>query len=323
MPDGPGSAGLVDPELRPLLDRWPLKELNCRCLSTVREVLTAAAAARPPIPGLEHVTEQRVDIATRNGGHEVPVFLYRCTPQKAPLPVYVNIHGGGYVLGSARDSAQRNKLIADQQGCLVVSPEYRLAPEASFPDALEDIYATLLWLTSNSNTLGIDATRIVIGGESAGGGLTAALTLLARDRGEVAIAGQILVYPMLDDRTGLETSLPHAGEFIWTRDMNQFGWSSYLREPPGSENLSSYAAAARATNLERLPPAYVFTGALDLFCYEDIDYARRLMVAGVQTGLRVYPGAFHAFDLVAGASVTQQFMRDHQDALTSLLRQPS
>jgi len=181
---------------------------------------------------------------------------------------------------------------------------------------VEDCYSALKWLNDNANTLKIDKTRIGLKGESAGGGLAAALALLVRDRGEIKLAFQHLIYPMIDDRVCV-TDNPHpfAGEFIWTLRDNLFGWSALLDSPPGAEEVSPYAAAARAPDLSGLPPTFISVGALDLFMEENIEYARRLSRAGVPMELHVYPGAFHGFDLVPNAQVTIAAQRASKDAL--------
>ena len=154
----------------------------------------------------------------------------------------------------------------------------------------------------------------------AGGGLTAGLALLTRDRGEVPLAFQLLIYPMLDDRTVTSAEPhPYTGEYIWTHDANRFGWTALLGQEPGSPDVSPYASAARAEHLEGLAPAFISVGTLDLFLEEDMEYARRLMRAGVPTELHVYPGAFHGFNMAASAKVSQAFVRDQLDALARAL----
>jgi acetyl esterase/lipase len=164
----------------------------------------------------------------------------------------------------------------------------------------------LKWLYTHAGELGVDPTRIAIGGGSAGGGLTAALGLLTRDRGEIPLVFQLLLYPMLDDRT-VTTADPHpyTGEFIWTARANQFGWTALLGVPPGGPGISPYAAAARAESLAGLSPTFISVGTLDLFLEENLEYARRLMRAGVPTELHVYPGAYHGFGMAANAQVSQ------------------
>jgi triacylglycerol lipase len=177
---------------------------------------------------------------------------------------------------------------------------------------VEDAYAALNYVSAHATELNIDPARIGIKGESAGGGLAAALALLARDRGGVQPAFQHLIYPMIDDRT---TTHPYAGEFIWTPELNQFGWAALLGHAPGAPDTSPYAAAARAENLAGLPPAYIATGALDLFVEENLEYARRLLRAGVAVELHLYPGAYHGFDVFPGARVTATAVRDSTEAL--------
>jgi len=236
------------------------------------------------------------------------------------MAAYLHIHGGGYVIGSADMTAPQSKAIAAALGCFVVSVDYRLAPETAFPGAVEDCYAALKWLHGQAAALGVDPTRIAIGGESAGGGLAAALAVLARDRGEVAVCFQCLTYPMIDDRTVTRPDPhPFVGHHLWTPTQNRFGWAALLGRDPGGDDVSPYAAAARTPDLAGLPPALIVVGALDLFLEEDIEYARRLMRAGVPTELHVYPGAYHGFDLTPGAAVSQAMVRDRMNALDRAL----
>jgi acetyl esterase/lipase len=181
---------------------------------------------------------------------------------------------------------------------------------------VEDCYAALRWTHEQAQQLGVDRERVAIGGTSAGGGLAAALALLARDRAEFKIALQILLVPMLDDRTAVAADPhPFTGEFTWTPANNVFGWTALLGRAPGGEGVSPYASPARAESVAGLPPTYIGTGALDLFLEEDMEYARRLMRAGVPTELHVYPGAYHGFSRAADARVTKAYTRDYTDAL--------
>lgn len=213
------------------------------------------------------------------------------------------------------------KNLVTQLGCAIVSVDYRLAPETPHPGPVEDCYAALKWLYTNAADLGVDVGRLAIGGASAGGGLAAGLGLLTRDRAEVPLAFQLLIYPMLDDRTAVTTDPhPYTGEFIWTAEANHFGWSSLLGQEPGSEGVSPYAAAARAESLAGLPPTYICVGALDLFMEEDIEYARRLVRAGVPTELHLYPGAYHGFNMMPGAQMSLAYERDYLNALRRALQ---
>ena len=175
---------------------------------------------------------------------------------------------------------------------------------------------------AHAGDLGVDPARIAIGGASAGGGLTAGLALLARDRHEVHVAFQLLIYPMIDDRNVTPASYAITDPRVWHRESNRLGWNAYLGRDGGGENVSPYAAATRATDLANLPPAYIPVGALDLFIDENIEYAQRLIQAGVPTELHVYPGAFHGFDMLApSAAVSKKFKADRDHALTRALHQ--
>lgn len=233
-----------------------------------------------------------------------------------------HIHGGGFVAGSAASSDGRNWQRAKAFDAVVASVEYRLAPEAAFPGPLEDCYAGLRWLSANASALGVDPSRIIVMGESAGGGLAAALALLARDRGGPKLAGQVLTYPMLDHRTaGPDDPYGnrYVGEHIWTQEANRFGWRCMQGDYDLSEDGLAYFSPARAEDLSDLPPTFIGVGALDLFVDEDLDYAARLGRAGVPVEAHLYPGAFHGFDLAAGSGVAQQFAADITGAVSRML----
>jgi triacylglycerol lipase len=316
------SRHLVDPELLPMLRFLPPLDLDDSTLASVRALAAANRAAVTFAPDDVEVAIRRIPGPAN--APEVAVTIY--APRRRPdvLPAILHMHGGGFVMGSpaARRLAHCKLAVAAQ--CCIVSVDYRLAPETRFPGALEDCYAALRWLRRQAADLGIDPERIGVMGESAGGGLAAALALLARDRGEHPIACQHLLYPMLDDRTGTRTDPhPFAGEFIWTRANNAYGWSALLGVPPGDEGVSPYAAPARAEDLRGLPPAFIAVGALDLFVDEDVEYARRLTRHGVAVELHVYPGCFHCFDLAAGTRAADLLQRDALAALRRDLRVPA
>jgi acetyl esterase/lipase len=204
--------------------------------------------------------------------------------------------------------------------CVVVSVEYRLAPEHPFPAPVEDCYAALKWLSTYSSELGVEKTRIAIGGASAGGGLAAGLALLARDRAEVAVTFQLLIYPMIDDRNVAPASESTPDTLVWSRENNLIGWRSYLGQEPGGEDVSPYAAASRAADLSGLPRAYIVVGELDLFLNENVEYAQRLLEAGVPTELHVYPGVYHGFEgLAADADVSQRSVAERDRVLKRAL----
>lgn len=314
------SRHLVDPELAPILDLIPATALTAETLAASRASSAAmfAAMAVPDYPNLM-VSDQ--SIPGPAGAPAVRVRLYQPPPPAEPTAGLLWLHGGGYVSGSVAAEEIRARALAAELGCVLVSVEYRLAPETPFPGPIEDCYAALHWLHANATALGVDAGRLAVGGGSAGGGLAAALALLARDRGEVPLIYQALMAPMLDDRTVTRNPPhPYTGEFIWTHASNRFGWTALLGQEPGSNGISPYAAAARAENLADLPPAFIAVGALDLFLEEGMAYAQRLIRAGVPTELHVYPGVYHGFQMVPNAQVTQAAARDQISALRRALQ---
>jgi len=181
-------------------------------------------------------------------------------------------------------------------GIMVVSVDYRLAPRHPFPTPLDDCYAALKWVHSSAKALGIDPQRIAIGGESAGGGLAASLVQLAHDRGEIHPIFQLLIYPMLDDKSTLRTDLSHVDLHTWTQANNRFGWESYLDQACGSDNLPPYAVPSQREDFKGFPPTWIGVGTLDLFHDEDVAYTQKLKTAGVDCELVTITGAFHGFD---------------------------
>ena len=245
--------------------------------------------------------ERRFDIrkaVVPAGGHALKLLILlpkgnRHPPEKTPGILW--IHGGGYAVGMAgMVFMSRAKRLVTSYGAVVISPEYRLAGKAPYPAALEDCYAALLYLKTHAEELGCAADRIMVGGESAGGGLTAALCMLARDRGEVNIAFQMPLYPMLDDRD-TDSSRDNHG-LSWNTRRNHAAWRLYLREVEGE--IPPYASPARQTDYSYLPPAYTFVGNREPFYCETMTYIENLRKAGVPARVDVYPTGFHAFDML-------------------------
>ncbi|MGY1636614.1 alpha/beta hydrolase [Geodermatophilus sp. SYSU D00742] len=251
------------------------------------------------------------------GAPEISLLICRPTAATGPTPAVFYTHGGGMVIGDNRSGVLGAVEHAEELGMAVVSVEYRLAPETPHPGPVEDCYAGLVWTAEHAGELGIDPARIVVGGVSAGGGLAAALALMARDRGGPALAGQLLVCPMLDDRNDTVSAHQMAGLGVWDRTANDTGWTALLGAARGGPDVSPYAAPARATDLSGLPPAFVDVGSAETFRDEDVAYATRIWQAGGQAELHVWPGGFHGFD---GFAPEAAISREARAARTRWLR---
>ncbi len=294
-----------------------ISEITDENLNIVRQTLNDQ---RPPLADTEtfKVTREEV-IACQEDGPDVRCLLY--VPEgieKSKCAAYLHIHGGGYILGSPEGSDLQNLVTASKLGIIILSVDYRLAPENPIPAPLDDCYAALSWLHENSERLSIDRSRIGIGGESAGGGLAASLAIKARDLGQYNICYQSLTYPMLDDRTGSRENPgdPLVGEFVWTREFNMYAWNSYLK----GSNREAPQVPARLERFDGLPPTWMFTVSLDLFRDENIRYAHKLMSAGVSCDLVVYPGACHAFQRIENSELAKRYRNDFINALERGLR---
>jgi acetyl esterase/lipase len=254
------------------------------------------------------------------GAPEVGLVICRPAAASAPEPALYYTHGGGMVSGHARTGLVEVQELADQVGAAVVSVEYRLAPETQHPGPVEDCYAGLVWTAEHAGELGLDATRLVLVGGSAGGGLAAALALLARDRGGPALAGQLLMCPMLDDRNEAASTHQLTDAPVWNRAANETGWTALLGAARGGDDVPAYAAPARATDLAGLPPAFIDVGSTDLFRDEDVDYATRIWRAGGVAELHVWPGGFHGFaGMAPHAALSQAAVAARANWLTRLL----
>ncbi|BBY42456.1 alpha/beta hydrolase [Mycolicibacterium celeriflavum] len=293
----------------------PVGDVESRRVNGHR-MFDSVAAAWAPAAGIE-VTQY--SLSTDDGTTLRLGWYHRAAAQPGSAALY--LHGGGMIfglehIGRMYDAAVRDYVAASGVPMLVV--DYRIAPEHPHPTPVEDCFAALSWLAGNAATLGVDPARIAVMGDSAGGGLAAAVCLLARDRGGPAIAAQILIYPMLDDRpiTPDPALMPY---LTWTYDDNLTGWGALLGADAGTDSVPPYAAPARATDLRGLPDTYLDVGDLDIFRNEDISYARRLADAGVPTELHVYPGCPHAFEALArNAGVSRRAISDRVRRLRSL-----
>ena len=284
---------------------------------TLRLIRRVPVPPGPVVPGV--VVEQRT-VPAGEDHPAVTVFVYDGPDRPRPSGALLWIHGGGYVLGHPATYHELCSRFAVDLGIVIVSVDYRLAPEHPFPAGLEDCYAALEWVHDHADELGVDQSRIAVGGDSAGGGLAASLAQLASDRGGVPVCFQLLVYPMLDDRTALRTDHGGTGSFVWTPRSNAFGWSSYLGHPPGDDEDRPYAAPARREDLTGLPPAWIGVGDLDLFHDEDLEYAERLHAAGVPCQVDVVPGMYHGADAFFRTSPAMNtFRATRKDALSAAL----
>lgn len=249
------------------------------------------------------------------GSDPVEVHVYEPGGRTRPSGALLWMHGGGLVMGSATQAHEGCSRLAAQLGILVVSVEYRLAPEHPFPAGLDDCVAALTWLHDAADELGIDPARVAVGGDSAGGGLAATLAQRAHDAGGPPIALQLLIYPMLDDRTVLRHDQPET--LVWSPTSNRYAWTAYLGHEPSRAEERPYAAGARREDLTGLPPAWIGVGDIDLFHDEDVAYATRLREAGVPCELHVVPGMYHGADAIAP---TARSMTDFRTRLTDALR---
>ncbi len=282
-----------------------------------RTVITART-----LPALRVLTKltgitRRPDAQVVSVDANVSVHVFRPASVRPRGPALLWIHGGGMVLGDAAQDSGFCRSIADQLNIIVASVEYRLAPEHPFPAPLEDCYAALQWLARQPD---IDPARIAIGGASAGGGLAAALAVLAKERGEIRPVLQLMSYPMLDDRTTTRTDIDPRSLRLWSAASNRFGWRAYLGPAMADGDVSPLAAPARYGDLSGLPPAWIGVGTNDLFHDEDVAYARRLRQAGVAATLHVVPGAYHNFDAIeAKAAISRAFVEAQTTALDAAL----
>jgi acetyl esterase/lipase len=318
---------LVAPELAPALEFFPKFDFSGNVEACRRLLTDTLATAFPPLPAaLEAVRCEERRIPGPSGAPDVRVVVY--TPPDSPQaarPAVLHIHGGGFVMGDANQMAAADRALALDLGCIVISVDYRLAPETRWPGAVEDCYAALVWMHDNAASLGIDPARIAITGESAGGGHAAALAIHARNMARKnarapTICLQLLDCAMLDDRTGSSaTPHPWCGEFTWTAEMNRFAWGALLGREPGGADVPEAAVPARVADLTGVAPAFLVVGSIDLLLEESLEYARRLTRAGVPVELHVIPGAFHGFGLFADAPQAQLSTRLQRQALVRAL----
>lgn len=312
------SSQQIHPQLQPIVKMSPRFNFSRKNLWLIQWMVQWIPSPKT----IQGVLAQNRVITGQDGHTQIRLRIYRPPTTAAPTPALLWMHGGGYVMGKPEQDDSRCARFVRELDIPVISVDYRLAPRHPFPAGLDDCYAALRWIASHSAELNIDPTRIAVGGGSAGGGLAAALCQLALDRSEVRPAFQLLVYPMLDDRTILRTDIDDSSAILWSQKSNQFGWESYLGQKCGGDGVPAYAAPGRRADLSGLPPAWIGVGSLDIFHDEDVHYAHRLMECGIECELQVIPGAFHGFDAInPRLPIVQDFRQSQIAALKKYLFQ--
>lgn len=309
-------ASRVEPGTAAVLDR--LTRWDTSSIATIRS--SYAAADGPPVPPDPRVARADSVIAGLGGRPDVRVRWYRPSAATGPLPCLMWLHGGAYIMGTLQQNDDRLDQLVIELGCAVVAVDWRLAPEHPYPEGLDDADTVWRALLSDPAEFGVDPSRVVVGGASAGAGLAAALCLRLRDTGQPQPGLQLLIYPMLDDRevTPSIRAIEDPGHWgLWHLEANRMCWNAYLGSLAGGD-VPPTAAPARATDLSGLAPAFVGIGDVDAFLDENLDYAKRLSRAGVPVELHVYPGVIHGgFSPRPNTPRTAQFLRDAYTALAS------
>ncbi len=309
---------IFHPDLQSTARFIPRFSFTPRLVGFINFMARMRGVPKPPV--LDDVLVEDVFLRGQQASPPIRVRVYRPRQARERVPAMLWFHGGGFVFG-APEFDQVNSIAAVRElGILVAAVDYRLAPAHPFPAPMDDAYTALKWLHSSADALGVAQGRYAVAGSSAGGGLAAGLVLMAHDRGEVPVAFQLLLYPMLDDRTVLRTDIDASNLRMWDTNSNRYGWASYLGREPGGADVSAYAAPARRAELAGLPPAWIGTGGFDLFHDENLDYAQRLRAAGVSCELRVVERAYHGFDSISrNAKVSQGFRSSYIEALRRAL----
>ncbi len=284
----------------------------------------ASLVDSPDLPNDPAVKVYNVYIENPTSPQSLRLRIYEPVEKKDNLAGIYWIHGGGFLFGVPEQDEAQSIRFAKEVGAVVVAVDYRLAPEHPYPAALNDCYAGLLWFANNADALGVDKNKIAVAGASAGGGLCAAVTLLARDKGEPKLAFQMPLYPMIDDRFLTPASHEKIDLRVWNNTANRYAWNAYIGDLAGTDKVTEYISPARAKDLSGLPPAYSCVGNLDPFRDDTINYMARLAQAGVPTELHVYPSAYHAFEVIApttaySKSVVDEYVQVLQKALNSTL----
>jgi acetyl esterase len=311
-----GIKRIYDPDIEDQAREFPRFDFaDAAGTRSMVEELNAAAAADGFLRSTdERVVESERAILGPGGKHEIPIRVYIPKDRAQPGAAFLNFHGGGFVIGDLESEHDRCLVMAAQAGAVSIGVDYRLAPEHPFPAGVEDCYAALEWTAAHASELHVDPSKIVVGGGSAGGNLSAAVALMARDRNGPQLALQMLMYPVLDDRCKTPSMMDDNEPYIWTRQNSLDMWDHYIGK--SRADVSAYASPARAKDLSGLPPAYMITCEHDPLRDEAMLYAMRLMAAGVPVEIHNYPGTVHAFDFLMETEVSTRAVNEGVDAFT-------
>jgi acetyl esterase/lipase len=310
----------IDPELLAAYKNEPPLDLARNGLENFREFFSNLVGS-PNLPSDPAVTVYDLMIPGPNSGERLRLRIYKPIKLEKNSPGIYWIHGGGFLFGEPEQDEAQSLRWAKEVGAVVVAVDYRLAPEHPYPAALDDCYAGLVWFAREAKSLGVDKNRLAVAGASAGGGLTAAVALKARDLGSPSLAFQAPLYPMIDDRFMTPASREDFGLKVWNNTDNLYAWKAYLGEVAGTEEANEYMAPARAKDLSGLPPTYTCVGDLDPFRDDAINYVARLAQARVPVEFHLYPGAYHAFELMAPeAEISRRAMDEYVSVLKKVLK---
>jgi acetyl esterase/lipase len=312
-----------DPELQPFLDAMLANIPATVSVEDVETMRTGSIATFPPIEQIIEgtgVRHREFSVPGPLGAPEIILSVFDTEgPRESPAPVFYNIHGGGMIVGDRFTGAEMFPRLVSLFDAVVVSVEYRLAPENPHPAPVEDCYAGLEWTARHAGQLRVDPDRVIVMGGSAGGGLAAAVVLLARDRQGPPVFAQMLLCPMLDDRNETVSSHQFTDGTAWNRNYNLMGWQALLGAAQGGPDVSQYGAPARATDLSGLPPTYIDVGSAEVFRDEDVAYAGRIWAAGGSAELHVWSGGFHGFEMVRDAAISRASAAARESWITRIL----
>jgi acetyl esterase/lipase len=311
----------IDPEfeiaLNGMADHIATKSLTSEMIPLLRSIVDEATPSVENINATGDVVAEEIPfVRTRDGSRALALVCRRKNQEGSP-PVVVYFHPGGVIAGNSRSGIDTPLEWVRELGIVVVSIEYRLSPEYPAPTPVEDCFSGLLWVAENATEMKIDTDRIVVAGSSGGGGLAACVVLMSRDLGAPKLAGQILIYPMLDDRNETASSHELNGAATWDRTSNLTAWHAILGDRFGSVDVSIYTSPARATDLSGLPPTYIDVGSVETFRDESVEYATRIWQSAGSAELHVWSGAIHGFDELAPES---ELARQARAARISWLR---